>query len=265
MKKQPCVKCGKKIDPQNDFLCPYCGRLPIDMDMFGAMKEMIDLSGKLNNKINSLRDYFDTLNLSYDDERNQFLGSISQIIGWLNIQMGLYYEYGRKTTLPIPQKILRENPNISMAHLTEILKNFDHMNRRSFLTNYLFQVEVLLNRINGILPNVTSDLEYKNLTKHVLKELGMAKMDNEDFRILYFPALVRNSLHMNGRHTKNNVNGKICGIQFTFKKNKPVEHAGWRHVYFFCEKIPDVIEKILKHPLVEGKYIPTFDPPKKIY
>lgn len=264
-KKQPCIACGKKIDPAKDFLCHRCGRSPITIDMFDAMDEMAKLTVKLNDKINLLRQFFETLNLPHDDVRNQFLGSISVISSWLIIQLIIYRDYARSTNSPIGKKIRESNPNMTLAQLTEIVKNFDLMNRRSYLTSFMFQVEVFLERINGVLPNITSDQGYKKLVKHILKELGMTQVDNEKYRVLYFPALVRNSLHMNGIHMDTDDNGKIQKIQFSFKNKQLVKHAGWRHIYFFCDKILDVIQEILKNKLVGNTYIQSFHPPKKMY
>lgn len=264
-KKQPCVTCGKKIEPVTDFICHYCGRLPITMDLFDAMDEMAKLTVKLNDKINRLRQFFDTLNLPHDDERNQFLGSISMLSGWLNIQLIIYRDYARGTNSPIGRKIRESNQNMALTQFTEIIRNFDLVNRRSYLTSFMFQVEVFLERINGILPNVATEQGYKKLVKHVLKELGMTQKDNEKYRILYFPALVRNSLHMNGTHMGDDDNGKIQNIPFSFKNKQLVGHAGWRHMYFFCEHILDVIEEILKNKQIGNIYIQSIHPIAKTY
>lgn len=257
MKKQSCVKCNEKIDLKKDFLCPFCGKLPISLDLFAGIAEMADLTVKLNHKTNLLVQFFKTLNLPHTDERNQLLGIINQLLAWLNLQLVIYRDYGSTTNSPIAQKLVGTNQNMTMPQLTELMKNFDHMNRRSFLTALIFQVEVFLKRINKILPNTTTKYGYKNLVRHVLKELKLIVNDDEKFRIMYFPAIVRNSLYTNGIHTEKDLSGKISGISFSFKKGNIVEHAGWRHVYFFCDKMLDVIKDILKHPLIGNKPIET--------
>lgn len=265
MKNQTCKECKGKINPKKNLLCPHCGRLPITMDMIDAIAEMANLAVKLNEKINSLRRYFDTLKLPHDDIRNQFLGAISIMTGWLLLQLIIYRDYAKRTDSPISQKILESNLTMSKAQLGETIKNFDMMNRQSYLTGFMFQVEVFLMRISEVLPNVFSGYGYENLVKHVLKELGMIGKDNEKYRIMYFPAIVRNSSHMNGIHTRKLVNGKIGGIAFSFKKGKPVKHAGWLHVYFFCDKMLDIIEEILKNNLVGGTYIQAYNPHPRTY
>ena len=265
MKRQPCVNCKRKIDPEKDFLCPYCGRLHIIIDMIDAIGEMANLSVKLNNKINSLRKFFDTLNLPYDDARNQFLGSISMMTGWLIIQLVMYRDYARTTKSPIALKIVESNPNMTIPQLGEMIKNFDLMNRRSYLTSFMFQMEVFLKRINEILPKISTDYGYKKLVKHLLKELGTITKDNEKFRILYFPAVVRNSLHTNGIHTEKDIKGTIDGMPFSFKNQKHVGHASWRHVYFFCDHMLEILEEILKHKKVGKIPLPPPHPISKTY
>ena len=253
--KQSCRICGKKIEPE-EFLCPYCGCLPISIQIIDGAKEMIPLTIKLNTKINLLRDFFGTLKLSPDDERNQLLGSLSQITGWLNTQLIIYTNYFKTPDSPIPQKIRKENPSMSKKQLQEIVLNFDKINRMSYLTHFMFRVEVFLKRLAEILLSPSPNYGYKNLVKHVLKELGMGGQDSERFRILYFPAIVRNSLHMDGSYTEKNIQGKINNIPFRFTKGKRVRYASWRNLYFFCDKILYVIEEIMKHEKVGNQFIP---------
>jgi len=230
-------------------------------------------SMKLNDKVNKLRTFFGTLNLDHNDERNQFLGSQSTILLWLNIQLDLYYQLARQTTSTIPQKILKDNPDLASSDLEtqkirigEFLNNVDRLHRRTFLTLFMANLELLLERINEILPHPKEkDEGYKRLVKHVLKELEMSKIDNETYRILYFPYAVRNSLHANGTHMDENDNGKIDGIHFWFKKGELVNHSSWRCLYFFCDKILDVVKLIFEHKLVGKKYIQTYHPKPKKY
>ena len=144
------------------------------------------------------------------------------------------------------------------------MKNLDQMNRRSFLTAYMFQVEVLLKRINEILPNVYYEQSYKKLVQGILKELKLSTNYTEKFNIMYYPTIVKNSLHMNGMHSGKNFSGKIDGIKFSFKNKERIEYGEWRHVYFFCDKMLEVIGDILQHPFVGNKYIETLQPRQKI-
>jgi len=212
----------------------------------------------LNDKINKLIRFIISEKIPVYDQRNQVVMSLNYMVAWVMLQLNFYANYARKENDPIPLWIKSTNPNITQEQMEEFLWNFDNMNRRSFLTNFLFQIEVLLESINNVLTNPTVDNGYKLLIKHIIKELKLKNSDNETFRKLYFPAMVRNALHMNGTHTENDDNGKIDGILFKFKKGNIVAYASWRHTYFFCDKILDVVEEILQNNYLKGKTVPFF-------
>jgi hypothetical protein len=73
---------------------------------------------------------------------------------------------------------------------------------------------------------------------------------------MYFPAIVRNSLHNAGIYDEDNTPGKIRGINFEFIEEKGIQYASWRNLYFFCDNIIDVLEEILKHKSLGNQPIP---------
>lgn len=253
--KQPCKECGKKIE-STDFLCPFCGRLPVKVSIIENAEEMLPLTENLNTKINLMRDFFDTLNLTPDDERNQLLGSLNQITGWLHTQLIIFTKFFKTPNSFLSMTIRRANPDMTKKGLQEIVLNFDKINRLSYLTHFLFRVEIFLKRISETLLTPPENEGYKNLVKHVLKELGMRGQDGEKYRILYFPAIVRNSLHNAGIYDEDDTPGKIKGINFKFIEGKGIRYASWRNLYFFYDNILDVLEEILKHKSLGNQPIP---------
>lgn len=253
-----CKYCSHKIT-RDDFLCNYCGRLTTSLNAFDTAKEMKTSFVELNNKVNSLRGIIKSQKIPADDQRNQVLGSLSHMIAWCVLQLGFYDQFARRPTDPIPKWVRSVNPTITNEGMIEFLSNYDNINRRSFLTNFLFQIEVFLEELNKILITPTDDQGFKFLVKYVIKELKLKNPDNETYRVLYFPAMVRNAMHMNGIHTKEDDNGRIDGILFKFKKNHIVNYGSWMHTYFFCDKILDVIGDILKLDYLKGKRMPRTD------
>lgn len=251
-----CKDCSHKIT-RGDFLCNNCGRLTTSLNAFDTAKEMKSFFVELNNKINSLRGFIRSEKIPADDQRNQVLGSISHMIAWVVLQLDFFDRFARKESDLIPRWVIRVNPTITKEDMEEFLSNYDNMNRRSFLTNFLFQIEVFLEELNKLLPTPTDDKGYKLLVKYVIKELKLNNPDNETYRILYFPAMVRNAMHMNGLHTENDDNGRIDGILFRFKKNHLVTYGSWIHTYFFCDKILDVMDDILKLDYLKDKSMPV--------
>jgi len=136
------------------------------------------------------------------------------------------------------------------------VEGFDLLNRRNFLTNFLFQVEVFMKSINTILENTYKKKGYVELVRHVLKELNM--LDENRLNILKIPALVRNTMHVNGPHTDNDDNGKIDDILFVFKKSETPKYAHWINLYFFADKILDVMNELLLNEFLEDKKLPAF-------
>lgn len=262
MEKLVCVECKGKLVLQNNILCPLCGALPQKIDLFDSMEEMLQFCLKINRKIISLRGYFDTLNLPDHDARSQFLAISSTMIMWLIIQLEIYYKHGKTTKSFIPQRIIKDNPNLSISQITGVMANFDNMNRKSFFVAFMFHVEVFLKSVNRILPKVGKDKGYVELMTFILKELEIANKNEEKHNIMKYSAFVRNSLHNNGIHTEDNEDGKIYGIHFFFNKGEKVNHGGWRHIYFFCDAILNVIELILKHKLVEKNFMKSVMTPQ---
>ncbi|MCH7560849.1 MAG: hypothetical protein IIC67_05705, partial [Thaumarchaeota archaeon] len=265
-------KCQRKIDPANDFLCPYCGEQPIEITLLPSFKETIDNTVKLNQKILGLQTYVTSLGFDVKDARSQFLGVNHTLLMLLNIELGVHLEGTKDLNDVIPQKLKHDVPGITPDHLRDYLGQFEQWKRVSFLTMWMFRVEILLNEIKNILPdkpakeskfgkfaryvlrklgikqdNTAKYFGYKALVRHVLRELEMTSLDNEWFRILYFPAIMRNCMHSNGLYKENTTNGKIDGIQFTFKKGEDVKYAAWRNIYFFCDKILDAIKEIFEN------------------
>lgn len=255
MEDTKCKYCSRKIT-RDDFLCNNCGCLTTSLNAFDTAKEMKTSFVSLNDKVNSLRSIINSQNIPFDDQRNQVLGSLSYMIAWAVLQLGFFDQFARRESDPIPSWVKRVNPTITKKDMEEFLSNYDNMNRRSFLTNFLFQIEVLLEELNKLLITPTDDQGFKFLVKYVIKELKLNNPDNETYRILYFPAMVRNAMHMNGIHTKEDDNGRIDGILFQFKKNKLVKYGSWMHTYFFCDKILDVMGDILKLDYLKGKSMP---------
>ncbi|MDE1862847.1 MAG: hypothetical protein KGI33_08040 [Thaumarchaeota archaeon] len=216
---------------------------------------MFKLTVNLNEKIKALHQrYVINPNLGTRDERNQSLGALNITAFWLNIQLMLYVL--TKRTDPVPQKILLLNPDSTNDELLRTYYNLDLTNMRAFLTLFLAHVEVLLERLSKLLPNSESSYGYKNLIKHILKELSLTTSDNELFFTLYFPAIIRNTLHTNGIHTDETITGKISGILFKFEKDKHVLSC-WRQIYFLCDKVLDTLDVILRHPMIKDKPLPT--------
>lgn len=250
MSQIQCFTCQKKIDVRYNFLCKYCGSLPIHQTIDEAVVEMITHLGSLNAKIIDLRTFFKTLGLPTSDKRNQTLGALNFLFLRLSHQLLSFHEFITNPKDPLAQQLLQQNSRISQQSMDEFIATYDVLNIRDFLTGFLFIIEDFFKNVNKILKNQTYGKGYENLVRHLICELFNLKADSELYRTLYFPAIVRNSLHAGGINTDNNANGKIGEVFFRFEKDKPVS-GSWRNIYFFCDKILDAIDQILRNKQIE--------------
>jgi len=269
--------CQKKIDSVNDFLCPHCGHDPMDMNIQPALTEAAQKNLQLNEKIHELGKKFEEAGFDIFDARCQFTGVCHTYLELLNIELSLFrdnlMDYDSGFCLII-KKTIHTTDNKKVG---DYLKLFDIFKRNSFLTMWMFRVEILLKEIKKKLPEKPvkesifkkfliklgyrkekrKESGYKNLVKYVLKELDMRGIDCENYNILYFPAIIRNCLHNNGTFTENNTNGRIKGIPFNFVKGEDTYYAGWRHIHFFCWQQVELIKNILKHEKIKDIPMPT--------
>jgi len=152
---------------------------------------------------------------------------------------------------PIPKYLKSENPKTSDNDIKQLVSNFDLINRASYLLMFLFLIEGFLGSVNSKLKNKCKKCGYKKLAIHVLKELKIPNINNEKVDILNVPALVRNCLHAEGKHTRENDQGTIDGILFKFVKGKKHYYGSWEHTIFFCDRILDVLKEILQSSFVK--------------
>jgi len=251
MKKTLCVKCNANVILTDRNLCPKCGEIGVDRMLSESLNQTNHDFAKIIEKLNAIHDN----NLPETDLRWATIVVLRDASLWAAMQVKTYPSLMMKKNSPVPQYLKSLQP-VSDDSIKRLVFNFDLMNRSSYLTMFLFQVEVFFRGVNSILKNKCTNCGYRELTKHVLKELKIPNDNNEKLDILNIPALVRNCLHAHGIHNKNDEHGKIDGILFKFEKGKRPGYIGWEHVCFFCDKLLEVIGEVLKSPLVKRTQIP---------
>lgn len=116
----------------------------------------------------------------------------------------------------------------------------------SFVTMFNFQLEVFLKRI---LTKLDSAETSEGFSKILNKVLEKTKLDDKDkkFQILYTLALIRNSLHSGGVHTKDDIKKyTIQNQDFEFLEGKAVNCASWLHICIACDGILDIVNEIIE-------------------
>jgi len=116
----------------------------------------------------------------------------------------------------------------------------------SFVTMFNFQLEIFLKKI---LTKLYSTETSEGFYKIINKVLEKTKLDDKykKFQILYTLALIRNSLHSGGVHTKDDIEKyTIQNQDFEYFKGKVVNCASWLHICIACDGILDIVNEIIE-------------------
>lgn len=259
-----CESCNRKFDISSLKFCPNCGYAKTFSD--NAFEEARIIRPKIqdvSNKINNLRTKYTNEEFLYNDIRNQTLGATFTILKWIHDQLDIYVQLYATPSSPGAAKIIRDNPNMKKPQLEELFYHFGMILKSCFLFQFMNRIENCLKKINYFLTNEESRIGYKQSCKDLKKNLEF-KTD-EEYNILYFPYLVRNSMHNEGIHKDKFASGKIDKYTFTFNPDKTVHYYSWNHIVFFSEKIIEVLENIFDAQPIKNEKIPAFpyEPPEK--
>jgi hypothetical protein len=182
------------------------------------------------------------------DQRCDFFIVFSMLNTWLLIQLDGYLGL-----------LDRSNPHIRMyLNLTpndriHFLSQYDTINRASYITKAMFEVEYFLSSLNKGM-NLNLSPKYYKLTKDLLQHRGIRSKHKHN--VLNAPAHLRNSLHNNG-FARYNFKMMMRDKSYKFTKGKMVRFGGWGDIYIFIDELLDVLVKIIDNPKVKAvKSIP---------
>ena len=169
-----------------------------------------------------------------DDMRSDFFVTFSELNLWLLVQLDTFLELLKSDNIKISKNVsLTPNDRI------QFLLQYDTLNRASYCTNAMFQVEHFLNVI-GSKIGVEKD-GYYSYTKSLLSRLNI--YDDNKFKTLNAPAQIRNSLHNNGCPDRD-FEVTIRGRLYKFVKSKPIMYTGWGGLYIFFDELLNIIIEI---------------------
>lgn len=125
------------------------------------------------------------------------------------------------------------------------------MHRVSFLTVFMFEVEIF---IKSIAVELNIDLQttgrrpkqkgFRALTREIINIL-FSEEQQQRIDYLNLPAMVRNCLHASGYHKEEDYEISIDEYSFEFKTNEKIQFTSWQHIHLFITKLIDVLEEIL--------------------
>ena len=175
-----------------------------------------------------------------DDTRSDFFVTFSELNLWLLVQLDTFLELLKSDNIKISKNVsLTPNDRI------QFLLQYDTLNRASYCTNAMFQVEHFLN-VTGSKIGVEKD-GYYSYTRRLLYRLNI--YDDNKFKTLNAPAQIRNSLHNNGCPDRD-FEVTIRGRLYKFVKSKPIIYTGWGSLYILFDELLNIMIEITdKHAL----------------
>ena len=183
-------------------------------------------------------------NNAYGDEdgRAKFFVQYFLLNLWLLIQFDGFLEVFARRSNRV-SRYVQFTPEDTMQFISQ----YDTINRTSYCTKAMFDVEHFLKSVSKLL-GMNTEVGYREMTRKLKNSLNLT---DDQFDILNVVARVRNSLHNNGYHTEEDFEIVIRGKSYKFEKDKQVKFLGWDNLYIMFDELLDVIEFILESPQVK--------------
>lgn len=134
-------------------------------------------------------------------------------------------------------------PKGSEKLIGDLIHNNDKMNRRSFVLNFMFEVEQFVKSINSKLDNPSTETKYGELIKHVLKSLSIEDY-NKKLDAMKASSLARNVLHDGGVHKTDDDNVTVQNKNYKFIKGEEIDWLTWKVLLIFSEELIKVLEEL---------------------
>jgi hypothetical protein len=137
--------------------------------------------------------------------------------------------------------------NFPPENASQFMKQYDTINRASYCTKAMFDVEDFLKSIIKQL-NIHPKSRYWDLTMQLKERLHLSDYQQ---KILNLPAITRNSLHSNGYHTKDYFEVNIGRKKYKFEKGEKVRCTDWANLYIMFDELLDIMEIVIESPEVK--------------
>lgn len=239
-----CNNCAATTMADAKF-CRKCGCIPTTTI---SAKEFVEATKDiviLNNKLGALHSRL-MQPINVDNVWNQFFMSLSSLLSIYLFRIKIL----NNEIAAYQTDIKKSNPTIDDSSVFSMMQTFEIEARRSFLLEWLFLFESnIADVLEKYLDKIPSSSYHENL-KMLLQELQIittSDSKSEIFDTLYFPYVIRNTLHQNGLCKKGKI---LCtkGYNFVLVKNKFHKLGTWRHTLFFMGSMLDSIERVFDHP-----------------
>jgi hypothetical protein len=178
-----------------------------------------------------------------DDARCDFFIVFSELNLWLLLQLDNFLELLDQSSTKIGRHM-----ELTVVATNQFLLQYDTVNRSSYCTKAMFDVENFLVSIAKSLSLPRDNKGYFRFTRALLSHLGI--LDNQKFSVLNAPAQVRNALHKNG-YADHDFQVTLRQRSYKFTKGDQVKFTGWGNLYIFFDELLDVLVEIIGNPNVQ--------------
>lgn len=172
-----------------------------------------------------------------DDARTEFFSNFSALLVWVLIQFDDFINTQDMATGKIKKYMTLNDESKPI-----LVSQLDTINRGSFLTKLMFNVEHLIKSILDYF-NQNTNLGYGQLFDSFLIKLNIS--DNQITNILKLPASIRNTLHNNG-YTKYPINNTILRNKtYVANAGEQIDFTGWDNIYIIIDEMSDCLINII--------------------
>ena len=209
---------------------------------------LVTLAAAIQNRVNSYSHQdLDARRVALVNCRS-FLGYAAMIMNLLSHQ-----EQGR-----IAESDFRGLIGLSNGPTETAVKDLVKISRLSLVLLFQFQIENLFKNLLLALGIASDPPDYYQILKKILGELQLPDIQRKH-DTLYVLAMIRNSLHSNGIHTRSPKKVTIAGVAYVFEKDKKVSCAGWGHIIHAAEAGLDIVYEILDDKRITALPAPVKD------
>lgn len=171
------------------------------------------------------------------DARTNFFSAFAELTLWLLIQLDSFLEI-----LDINNDKISRYMTMNSANRAQFLAQYDTINRATFCTKAMFDVEHFLRLSARTLQVSLKNNKYGTLVDELLGTVGIKTSDS--LLIMKNIAHLRNSLHNNGFAGYDFVI-LVGSNRYSFTKGQQVYYTGWDNLYIMFDKLIDKLTEFI--------------------
>ena len=156
-----------------------------------------------------------------------------------SIQLGVLPLQAVSPILGLKTRLSNEIP---LKDVENFFSMFLQFARFSLIAMTHFQIENYLKIVLARLTN-SSHIGFYKIAETLLNKVTISDKENK-LRVMNTLALMRNTYHSNGTHTRKSETIIINGVLFEFKEGERCSCAGWQHINIVLSEIFKIINEI---------------------